>query len=92
MSGQDLPEIVLEVGTGPAGLLTLEQRLLMALSRRGSLRIGQFISNALNRCRTVFDDIDGPVGVEHDCAQGVPDREFVAAVETYADALGETKC
>lgn len=62
--------------------MTDDERLLAALSRRGSLRIGQFISAALDRCHATRG------GVVHDCAQGVPDRDFVEACEYYAEQFG----
>lgn len=54
-----------------ANLLTLEDRLLVALARRGALGMWQFLSLA------------APEGF----ASEVSDRQFVSACEDYANAL-----
>lgn len=65
----DLPET--------AVTLSLEDRLYVAISRRGPQRIGQFIENAISE-----------VGRPHECVFYFTDEWLVSAVESYADSLG----
>lgn len=69
----------------PSAAPSLEDRVLVALAARGPQRIGQFISNALDRCGRI-----GPDGLAiHDCAFYVSDEDFVRALEAEAFGGGE---